>query len=151
VLGMRRVHGDIDMHDPAFFGEYFRDLYRTRNLDAKEIQRARAELRYKSVDAAFQMIDDAWSTPVVVPYGRAPSLLQELEKNGPSRRLFRSLQRYTVNVSEKWADEWLTNGCATNVAESVLAIDLRDAHVYDDRFGLVPERFLRGGEANYVL
>lgn len=83
----------IDLFDPATFVRYFKSLYGLRDLDKKELQSKRERLEFKTVSELYRIIEDDWSSPVVVPFGRAPDLVSDLEHAGPSRSRLRALQR----------------------------------------------------------
>ncbi|AKT41517.1 CRISPR-associated endonuclease Cas3'' [Chondromyces crocatus] len=140
--GLLREDPGLDLFAPATQQAYFQQLYGSRNLDAKEIQAAREGLRFKDVAEGFQIIEDEWSAPVVVPYdGRAQACLRELEALGPSRKRLRVLQRYTVTVPRKARERWERLGLAREVAGAVVVLEGAFAAAYDPRrFGLVPER-----------
>lgn len=63
-----------------------------------------------------------------------------LERWGPSRRLLRTLQHVTVNVSRTKRDAWVAAKLVRVVAETVFVIDPALSNAYDSRFGLVPDR-----------
>jgi CRISPR-associated endonuclease/helicase Cas3 len=136
--GMLGVDGDIDIDDPAQFRSYFERLYRAKDLDAKAIQRARAELRFRSVAGAFRIIENDWAAPIVVPYGEAVRHVDQLRRFGASRDRLRALQRYIVQIRTGQRQAWLDAGYATEI-EGVVVLD-PDSGGYDSRFGLEPDR-----------
>ncbi|MFT3767477.1 MAG: CRISPR-associated endonuclease Cas3'' [Minicystis sp.] len=141
----------IDLFAPPTYTAYFEQLYGSRDLDADKIQEARAALDFADVARRFKLIDDAWSAPVVVPWGDAASHVRALERFGPSRARLRALQRFTVNVSRKDRDSWLAAKLVRPVADTVYVIEAAFAAAYDDRFGLVPDRLGRGDESSFIV
>ena len=75
---LRDAGGILDPSDPELFEEYFRMLYHDVVLDAKRIQTLRQEFNFASVGREFKLIEDGFTTPVVVPYGEAVTHVQEL-------------------------------------------------------------------------
>jgi CRISPR-associated endonuclease/helicase Cas3 len=135
-----RENADLDLFEPSVFEAYFKNLYGARSLDEKDIQSVRAALRFKETAKRFQLVEDDWSAPLVVPYGEASEWVALLERQGPSRERLRRLQRFTVNVSRKQRDDWLARGCVRWVAETVVVLEGGLGAAYDARLGLVPER-----------
>lgn len=130
-----------DLDAPETFTHYFRQLYDVRSLDEKEIQRARAELRFSDTSTSFRMVEDDWSAPLVIAYEpQAEAALAEVRRFGPSRSRLRALQRYTVQVPSKDRETWIAAGAAEWIGETVVALGTAHHAAYDERFGLVPSR-----------
>ena len=142
---------DLDLFAPETYAAYFRQLYATRDLDKKKVQEARAASNFEDVASRFEIIEDDWSAPVVVPYGDAAEHVDTLERFGPSRRILRRLQRFTVNVSRKDRDTWVAAKLVRVVAETVFVIDAALSAAYDPRFGLVPDRLGQGDAGAYIV
>lgn len=138
--GLLDGNTDLDLFDPETCRRYFRSLYASRNLDAKDIQALRAQLRFKETANEFHLVENDWSAPIVVPWGEADSLVKELENAGPSRDRLRALQGFTVQVNTKLQELWLAQGILRLVAGTVLVLGPEWEPAYDERFGLVPER-----------
>ncbi len=92
------------------FRQYFRSLFWTRGeekLDAKGIAKllntpAKFEYKFRTAAEAFKLIDEGWQRPVIVEYGEARKILDDLVSDrGNPRLLFRKLQRYTVSIPVK--------------------------------------------------
>lgn len=126
--------GPVSIDDPEAFRRFFESLYPVRDLDTKQLQAARARLEFRNVAKQFQMVEDDWSAPVVVPWDNAESLLDQLAAAGATRSIYRQLQRLTVNVLRKSLERWLTTGVAREVEGAVAIIP--GALAYDERFGL---------------
>jgi len=138
--GMLRADPALDLLASAPQKTYFERLYNAADTDAKGIQAARATLRFEDVADQYRLIEDDWSQPVVVRYGRAAQILDELARFGPSRERLRALGRFSVNTPRRLVTEWLAKGDAALDDETgVVALESHVA-AYDERFGLVPER-----------
>jgi len=90
------------LYSPETYRAYFRDLFRHTSLDAKHIQRLRAQLDFPKVACKFRLIEDD-TAPVVVHYPpereRVASLVQELVQGPrPPRQVLRELQPYMAEV-----------------------------------------------------
>lgn len=128
--------GHKNLFDPDLYSRYFSRLYDVSDTDAEKIQERREALDFPEVSMRYQLIEDGWSLPVVVPHDeRSKGLVKRLRYEPPSRSLLRSLQRYTVNVP-KWAD-LINTGVLEKVGESeTLVLSPAFLHLYDNTFGL---------------
>jgi len=135
---------EFDLFDPDQCLEYFQHFYNAKNLDQNHIQRERASLNFANVAALFEMIDDGWSFPIVVPWPfnddgspgegrrRAAAFREE-----PCRDTARDLQPYTVQIPKFAVDTLEQAGVIEIIDESVgLPTDLFDEAWYSDEFGL---------------
>jgi CRISPR-associated endonuclease/helicase Cas3 len=128
----------LDALDPKLFDQYFRRLYFGRQLDAGSVQSLRAALRFKSVAEAFQVIADAGGVAVIVPYGDAPTRLEELRRDGPSRERLRALQPFAVTLYKQQVETLQKAGAIETIADTVLAVNATThKNLYDPQFGLV--------------
>ena len=96
----------VDLRLPQSYTQYFRSLYNVTGRDGwdeKQIQQARSEWRFDDVADNFKLIDDAQS--VIVNYGNAMHLLELLQRCGPSKRIFRKLQQYSVSIYTQFAEQ----------------------------------------------
>ncbi len=128
--------GSVDIEDPALVTAYFEMLYGKKNLDEKAVQTERQQLNFATVDRLFQLIEDGYSRPVVVPYGDAAERLERFRAD-PGRGTLRALQPYTVNVPV-WQLERM-RGALEDIHETVFALTAGYERLYDDRYGLVIE------------
>lgn len=126
----------LDLQDPAVFERYFRSLYFTQCLDDEGIQADRMSLKFKEVARKFRMIDSEGTVPVVVRWGEAAKLIEQVRYAGPSRALLRALQRYVVTVSTRDAERLEQDGAIELVADTVRAIAKGYEALYDKRVGL---------------
>jgi CRISPR-associated endonuclease/helicase Cas3 len=138
-----------DLLRPEAFRGFFRDLYGNRDLDENGIQKLRESLSFRRVAERFRFVDDASSVSVVVPYGEAPSLVGRLDREGPGRQLYRSLQRYLVNVPRHLLAAWSERGLARLAHDAVWVVD--GPHMYDERYGLGLERAPEPPPSTFVL
>lgn len=138
--GMLRAEPSLDLLAAAPYRTYFERLYSSASTDAKDIQAARAKLNFEDVARLYRLIEDDWSEAVVVPFGRAPDLLDELARLGPSRRLLRALGRFSVNVPKRLVSDWIAAGGAVRDDETGVVRIAEHVTAYDERFGLVSER-----------
>ncbi len=137
---MLRANPDLDLFAAEPHRAYFERLYGAANTDAKNIQDPRERLDFKTVAQRYALIEDDWSAPVVVRFGRATSLLETLGDRGPSRAILRALGRFTVNVPRDLVQQWLHVGDAIQDESSGVVALAEHVDAYDLRFGLVPER-----------
>lgn len=140
TLDLLRRDPDLDLLAPASHQEYFRLLYRTRDLDQRGIQELRASLRFREVARQFRIIEDDYTAPIVVPYRDFERHVSTIEHAGPSRDRLRALQRYTVAVPRRVRDDWVTRNVALLVQETVTVLKLDFAPAYHHRFGLLIEK-----------
>ncbi|MGQ9688435.1 MAG: CRISPR-associated helicase Cas3', partial [Desulfobaccales bacterium] len=109
---------DVDLHAPAIYEAYFRQLYQVVNTDEKKINELRVHLNFPEVAARFRLIEND-SVPLVVRWPRENSpvegLLAQLQtqggvKGGEGRLLLRRLQPYLVNVRRRVLDDYQRQG-----------------------------------------
>ena len=137
-----------DLFTPETHRRYFGQLLGLQDLDKKNIQEERAQLKFKTVAQNFKIIDDDWSMPVVVPWGDALARVERLRLEGASRQGFRRLQRFLVQVQRRLVEAWLASG-AVEVVEGVHVLKKEYERAYDARFGLIPDRV--GGTLSTLL
>ena len=134
---LREHGGTIDLNDPAIFEEYFRMLYFAEDLDAKGIQALRQEFRFASVSQKFQLIEDGFTHPVVVPFCDASERLAELRRLGPTRETTRGLQAFTVNIYPDAFQKLSDAGALEEIVEGTWAVTGLFSGLYDKKYGLV--------------
>ena len=92
------------------------------------------EMSLRTAAGKFQMIDDAGTTTVVVPYGRGVGLIRQLERLGqPDRDLLRRLQRFSVVLHEREFRSLLSVAGVREIS-GVYAVE---PNRYNDRLGVV--------------
>jgi CRISPR-associated endonuclease/helicase Cas3 len=112
---------DGDALDVALFSAYFRRLYHDSDLDRQRVCDAlrvgsAGDVRFRDAAESFRLIDDRDAATVLVRY-RSPyakedidALIGLLERDGPSRRLLRKLQRYGVTIYRRDLERLLKAG-----------------------------------------
>lgn len=98
-----------DIARPEDVAEYFRRLYRSGNLDAKNIQTWREALSFEEVAKSYRLIDDAAFPVVIATWNKAQNEVEEVLdqlRAGWDRRLSRRLSPYTVNVRYAQAEQY---------------------------------------------
>jgi CRISPR-associated endonuclease/helicase Cas3 len=138
---MLQEHGGaLDLLAPAIFDDYFRRLYMLEDQDKHHIQTSRQAFRYATVARDFQMIEDGFSEPVVVPYGDAAVRLDRIRRDGPSRGALRRLQRYVVNTRTSDVARLQAQQALEEVLPGLLALRPTHYDLYHERFGLVVDQ-----------
>lgn len=109
---------EVDLHAPAIYETYFRQLYQAVDTDKHKINDLRARLNFPEVAARFRLIEDD-TVPLVVRWPREGSpvdgLLAQLPRQigpmgGEARLLLRRLQPYLVNVRRRVLDNYQRQG-----------------------------------------
>jgi CRISPR-associated endonuclease/helicase Cas3 len=155
------LHGaGTDPLERKRFEPYFRDLYRTAELDKHGIadllkpDGQSLAVSFRTAADRFRLIDDADQACVVVSYRRdtgddtIDKHLATLAKQGPERWLMRALQRYTVNIHQREADRLLRSG-ALALAMPGLHV-LRADSLYHPVLGLLQEEHDVFNPSGYV-
>lgn len=127
--------GTESLTDPDLCRTYFTRLFALlrESLDARQIQPLRAELRYRDVAETYCLIGGN-TIPVVVPYGRAMTLLDRWRRR-PSRRAWRGLQPYVVSLFPHEVKRYGARFLAPVSDDSDLHFCIREEE-YDDLIGL---------------
>lgn len=147
---LARQGGAVDVHDPEIIATYFRMLFQKVNLDAKAIQAERRQLNFATVARRFQLIEDDYQRPVVVPWGEAEERLERFRRE-PGRDTLRALQPYVVNVPQ-WQLERLREAAAVEeIHGTVIALAAGYHNLYKDRFGLVIGEDILGDPSALVV
>lgn len=122
---------NLNPFDSSSQYRYFSKLYKYIDTDKSKIQEAREQFRFKTVASLFKLIEDDWSFPLIIPYNNdSNDLIKDLRDNGPSFITLRKLQRYVVNVPNKY----LQHTAVECFNESYYI--LTDKTKYDSKFGL---------------
>ena len=131
------VMPEADWFSADVMRKYYEHLYaRVPSYDKPGIAEKLSKLKnceYEAASKAFKMIDDN-GMDVIVNYGAAPSLIEELKNNGFSKALSRKLGRYSVTINKPTFDEFRKVGLIEEVAPEVYYIPLKDQ--YDKETGL---------------
>ena len=139
--------GGLSFDDPQAFPKYFALYYSrggemgpTGETDRVILKHLKADdretlpIEFRRAARAFRMIDDQGACPVFVAYGEGEGLIRQLREAGPDRNLLRRLQRYTVNVPKRIADDLLGKGLIDETRQGYRFQNV--ASVYDKVTGL---------------
>jgi len=126
----------LDLDDPAVIEGFFRRLYLTEDLDIHGIQPQRQEINFATVGQRFRLIEDGFTTSVIVPYEKASDYLQQLRRDGPSRDLLRSLQPHMVSIYPEAFRSLNDRGALLEDTEGIYSVAPGYEHLYDATFGL---------------
>lgn len=132
---LAEANGNLD--DPNVIDGYFEELYRTmrrQGLDSRNISASRSAGNFEQTARNGRLIDDD-VVPVVVRYEPAEvdAILQEVQSNGyATRKQWRKLQQYVVNVYTREYDEHIRYG---RIWEVIDGLGVWQGY-YDDRIGL---------------
>jgi len=119
--------------EPQIFTEYFKRLYGDLDLDESKIQVHRDALDYPKVSRLYRMIPDI-TLPVVVRYGDYEKHLKDW-KSHPSRRTWRRLQPFVINVFEYEAKRLIQDGIMEDLGNGLYLWNGK----YDEKIGAVAE------------
>jgi CRISPR-associated endonuclease/helicase Cas3 len=133
---LREHCGELDLSGIKTFDKYFRMLYAAEVLDRQQIQMQRQEFNFASVGRDFRLIEDGFSTPIVVPYGESSDLIAEIRRDGPTRKNLRAVQRFTVSIYREECSKLTLAGALDEVGECVRILAEPFRHLYDAFFGL---------------
>ena len=128
---------EADWFSADIMRKYYEHLYaRVSSYDKPEITEKLSNpcnCEYEAASEAFKMIDDN-GMDIIVNYGEAPSLIEELKNDGFSKALSRKLGRYSVTINKTTFDEFRKVGLIEEVAPAVYYIPLKDQ--YNQKTGL---------------
>jgi len=141
---MLELYGARALSDPAIFPDYFQRLYANAQTDAKQIQRDRKSLKYRTVGERFEIIAGGRTMPIVVPYAGAEAAVERLRRalaaGCGERDALRGLQRYVVTVPLHVHARLVKVGDLERVGDAIDVLRPEAARArYDDRLGLVYE------------
>lgn len=126
----------VELGDPELVETYFRLLYQKEQLDAKGIQAERQQLNFATVARRFQLIEDTYQRPIVVPWGEARERLDRFRRD-PSRDTLRALQPYVVNVPVRQLEQLRADAAVEEIHDTVVTLAAGYHHLYDKQFGLM--------------
>ncbi len=138
----RVLHGVTDQPlSRARFAQYFERLYYDCNLDEHSIcdllvvDGRELGVSFRTAAEKFRLIDDDDSAPVIVCYDHeSTQLLDALRTQGPQRWLMRKLQRHTVTLPRRQAEQLRSLGDVEEIVPGLFA-QMNDA-LYDSVLGL---------------
>lgn len=124
---------------PEVFLDYFRQFYAVQTRDAHNVQRERRQFNFATVAHNFRMIPEDPREPVLIPFDGSEKMIEQLEREGPSRDLLRSLQPYLVCIYPQQLDEGLKAGMFREIAGGYYTLAPTHRHAYDSTYGLAGE------------
>jgi CRISPR-associated endonuclease/helicase Cas3 len=146
LLNSARQRGEttLDVYSPEIQREYW-SRWLLRNVEqlkkGDDIQFERRMLNYETVAKKFKMIENTWSTPLVIIQDEASAAaLASLKSDTPRFGAVKRLQKYQVNVSKTKLDKWLAANLVQLVGSEtmpdLLVLERPTAFQYNARFGL---------------
>lgn len=121
------------LNEPQIFTEYFKRLYGDLDLDESKIQVHREALDYPKVARLYRLISDI-TLPVVVRHGDYEKQLKNW-KIHPSRKTWRQLQPFIVNLFEYEAGPFIHDGIMEDLGNGLYLWNGK----YDEKTGAVAE------------
>jgi CRISPR-associated endonuclease/helicase Cas3 len=119
-VASRFLREGADLHDPAVYEQYFRDLYRQDTLDAHGVQKLRGELDFPRVAEKMRLIEDD-TVGVLVRYAPAEQEVEDLiaaaeaSRHGMTSELWRKVQPFLVSVYRREFDDFRRRGMVTEI------------------------------------
>ncbi len=145
-----------ELFQPNTFKKYFRQRFFLAGeeiLDRKNILsrlNGRLDFAFRSVAEDFHLIDDDWQRAMIVPYGKAPELVDRMLE-WDIRGHLRKLQRYTVNVSEYLLRHLIDEGHASELDGYPGIYRLDNNALYSRRYGFVPPGEISGYDPDATI
>ncbi|HOI46034.1 MAG TPA: CRISPR-associated helicase/endonuclease Cas3, partial [Candidatus Aminicenantes bacterium] len=124
---------DFIPDDPAAFRRYFKKYYSSINDTGEDWWRRNlvknvntpgpngpdGNVQFRTAGKEFRLIKDL-SVSIIVRYGENNRLIERLRFAGPSRKVMRGLQHYTVNVKPDVAKRLLFEGRIEELESGIL-------------------------------
>jgi len=141
-----RLRNEIELK-PDLFHEYFKTFYASVNdFDkAKFSERLVKEsgefkFQFRTFAKEFKLIDDKAQKGIIVWYKgekyNSTELIEDLKNFGPSPKLLRTLQRFTVNVPERIFNKLADDGFISDSDTHGYAVQFRE-ELYEPGTGLM--------------
>lgn len=106
--------------------------YKNEHIDSK--LRTLSEISFKDI-ANFKFIENE-TTSIIVPYNKtAVTLLNIIEKGDAPKKVWRAIQRYSVQLYEKDVKELINNSAITEIKDSIFV--LNNNKFYSSEMGLL--------------
>jgi len=118
----RYLHGNANLHDPAIYERYFRELYRQDDTDARRVMKLREDFDFPQVVEKLRLIEDD-TVGVLVRYQEAASeydaLLADVKVTGRmTRELWRRAQPMLVSLLRREFEEHRRAGLVDTLPEA---------------------------------
>ena len=134
---MISLYPDADWLSPDTMRRYYEKLYyRTPSFDKNgvgQLLEYPTNCQFEEASNKFQLIDEDGCN-IIVNFKDSDALVQQLEADGPSRKLSRQLGRYSVTVPKRVFNEFEKAGLITEPYPGFYYIPLKDQ--YDNNIGL---------------
>lgn len=125
--------------------EYFTQLYAQVNtFDKTDIKTSLespgkfcSDFMFESAANDFKLIDDK-AIGVIVNWENSLELVDRLKEEGPSYRLMKQLNQYTVNVQERDFKKLQESGAVEEILEGIYVMPSKSQ--YDEKVGLLTEK-----------
>lgn len=107
-----RAGNPPDIHDPTHLAEYYRRLYPVGSTDSEGIIPLRNGFGFKDVAERYRLINEGTSSVLISNWEPAREVVERLVgeiRQNPSRRAYRELQRYSINVYEHELRQMINN------------------------------------------
>ena len=129
------------MHSPGIFDQFFQLFYAGVNDTGSQYRnwliRDAPDVQFRTAAMEFKLIGDSAQRPVFVRYGDGNQWIDRLRHAGPTRDIMRHLQRYTVNLPRRMADDMLNDGRLAYVNDQKAPDMVVQGRLkYDARYGL---------------
>jgi CRISPR-associated endonuclease/helicase Cas3 len=152
---MLRIHGELDLTDPATLHEYFRGLYFRSNTDVHGVMPERRAFNFATVARKARLITNA-TRPVVVSWKDGRARIEEFEQSlkwrpGGSRRAARALQPFVVQVFDHELRLLERQGAIAVLDGLGHALVPQFLHLYDERFGLTLDESLDADVSSLIV
>ncbi len=146
---MMRNHHEIQFLDPQVYSSYFANLYwKANSLDEKGILKLllpdgqNLGIQFRTAAEEFKLINDEQSKSILIPYKKGKALKDKLKQANTdttisTRKLFRQLQRYTINIYTNQFQLLFSRGSLEEVYPQVFALQCEME--YDNIIGLLVE------------
>lgn len=79
------------------------------------------KVQFRTAAQRFRLIDESGYRSIIVRYDKSPALISQLRQDGPSRRLMRRLQRYTVSLPDYQFQQMSRRGDVREVYSDMFA------------------------------
>lgn len=127
-----------DLSDPAVAEKYFREFYRTRSADTREIRVLRSQLQFRTVAARSRLLERGYTEPAIMPHHALAQAMGRFQDNSLFHyERLRALQAFIVMVPEAVLGHLLSKGMAHR--ESNYSVPFVSPEFYDWELGLLVE------------
>jgi CRISPR-associated endonuclease/helicase Cas3 len=135
-----------EIFQPATFRAYFKQRFFQLGeaaLDAENILGLLPQnldnVYFRTAAEKFQLIQNGWQRPLIVPFGEALALVDQLlEEHWNARSIFRKLQRFTITIPKIELWKLLDQDHARELTKYPGTYVLHNQGLYTDRFGFIP-------------